>query len=145
MSQTEQYNAELYHYGVLGMKWGVKRNAAKTYAKAVRKREQLIDRASKEKLKGARLTNKSTGVSSIIKNRIPIVKQLNSITKMRGASASFKGAKLERQARKLEKSIDRVFKEYTIDKIPNGNIKSGKNAVYRMLYGNDSYNVTKRD
>ena len=26
MSVTEQYNQELYHYGVKGMKWGVRRN-----------------------------------------------------------------------------------------------------------------------
>lgn len=145
MTPIEQYNNELKHYGVLGMKWGVRRNAARTYANAVRKREKLIDRATNAKLKGAKLTNKSTGVTSVIKNRIPVVKQLNSITRMRGSSMSLKGAKLEKKARKLEKAIDKVFKDYTIDKIPNGNIHAGKNAIYRMLYGNDSYNVTKRN
>ena len=41
MTPTEQYNKELYHYGVKGMKWGVRKNPAKAYAKAVRKKRKL--------------------------------------------------------------------------------------------------------
>ena len=36
MSITEQYNQELYHYGVKGMKWGVRRKIgrdARSYAR----------------------------------------------------------------------------------------------------------------
>ena len=32
---------ELQHYGVLGMKWGVKRNPTKAYIKASKKRDRL--------------------------------------------------------------------------------------------------------
>ena len=32
---------ELRHYGVLGMKWGVRRNSSKTYAKASKKLSKL--------------------------------------------------------------------------------------------------------
>lgn len=41
--------------------------------------------------------------------------------------------------------MDEVFKDYTIERIPNGNKEAGKNFIYRMMYGDDSYNVTRRD
>ena len=37
---------ELRHYGVVGMKWGVRKNPAKAYAKAYKKKTKLEKRAS---------------------------------------------------------------------------------------------------
>lgn len=38
-------NRELTHYGVLGMKWGVRRNPSKAYANSMIKRKRLEDKA----------------------------------------------------------------------------------------------------
>lgn len=56
---------ELKHYGVLGMKWGVRRNAAKAYSKSVAKREKLNANVEKTRQAYAKASQKAhSGVST---------------------------------------------------------------------------------
>ena len=44
-----EQNNELKHYGVIGMKWGVRKNPAKAYAKSTKKRKKLESKYAKRK------------------------------------------------------------------------------------------------
>ena len=51
MSITERYNNEIYHYGVKGMKWGVRKSEYKSMSKRQKKQVRDEYRADKKWLK----------------------------------------------------------------------------------------------
>lgn len=64
MAETE-YSNELYHYGVLGIKWGVRKDRGKAIGKAYKKLGELdadIDKKKKRALKAATKTSKGVSV-----------------------------------------------------------------------------------
>lgn len=56
---------ELMHYGVLGMKWGVRKNPAQAYSKAIVKKQKLEKRVETTRMKyNKAVINTNSGVSA---------------------------------------------------------------------------------
>ena len=131
----------LYHFGVIGMKWGVHRNPSKTYAKAMRKKYKLDKKSANLDLKAAKAEKKSIKKEMHATNEFEYRKSRE--LHYKSNKLQLKSAKLKKKAVKWEKRMNKTFSSYTIERVPDGNIKAGKSFVYRKLYGNASWNVTK--
>jgi uncharacterized protein YabN with tetrapyrrole methylase and pyrophosphatase domain len=132
-------NNELYHYGVLGMKWGVRRNPSKAYARAVKKKDKLEDKWAKKDVKAAKKDLKASKKMANATSGRKLDKALQAQAKAN--KVKLKAARLHKKGLKWEQKMDSVFKTYDVKRIPNGNIDAGKSYVYRMMYGDDRYDV----
>lgn len=95
----KQYSSELYHYGVLGMKWGIHRGRTEqAYAKASRKLDKLDKKVNKAENKA-------------LKTRAKADAKMGSLfySEKKARKAEFKA---ERKAAKVTKRIRRAQRWY---------------------------------
>lgn len=133
---------ELQHYGVLGMKWGVRRNPSKAYTKAVKKRDKLEAKQSKMQLKAdKKLYKASKKIQRAYTNR-GIMKGLKQQSK--GHRIAYKASKIGVKKVEWERAMDKAFSDMTISKIPDAELKTGKNFINNLLYGSKQYRVERK-
>lgn len=95
----EQYNDELLHYGVMGMKWGVRRATSKTQSDDQSKRDRGVDALNKHRAKAVKK------VTKLEKKEVKLQKRVDKSVK----KYDLKAAKLRRKAVKREKEANSIF------------------------------------
>ena len=107
----KNYSSELYHYGVLGMKWGVRRgNTAKAYTKASKKLTKLDKKVDKaEALARKRRGQVDAAAASFFSTKRRIDK-----AETRSKKASAKAALRNRKAERWYKSMEKAFADTDI-------------------------------
>ena len=107
----DYYKSELYHYGVLGMKWGIRRgNTTKAYAKASKKLTKLDKKVNKaEALARKRRGQVDAAAASFFSTKRRIDK-----AETRSKKASAKAALRNRKAERWYKSMEKAFADTDI-------------------------------
>lgn len=122
IEKPEMDDLIIEHYGVLGMKWGVRKNPAKAYSRAtaeLAKRKKKSGERTKKKVyklsrKAQRLNRKASKRFATDETKAKAFKANAKLDK-----ALKKSAKADRRAARFERQMSKVFADYSGTKLSN--------------------------
>ena len=124
----KKYTHELYHYGVIGMKWGVRRgNTTKAYEKASKKLSKLDAKVDKAEA----LARKRKGQADAAAASRFISKKKTAKYEGKAKQASARAAVRLRKAERWYKSMEKTFADTGVS-MSKEQIAMGKRYVEHM-------------
>lgn len=129
---------ELKHYGVLGMKWGVRKgNVSRAYYKATKKADKLYKKAAKTELKAAKRQLKAAKRIKKASSHFVPASKVESKKAIKAqydaAKTAKKAAKLKIKAMKWENAMRKEFANVKRSEINPKHLDAGRNYVNMLL------------
>lgn len=126
----------LAHYGKRGMKWGVRKDPSKAFAKSVKKAQSIDRKVIAKNKKGAKLQARG------LKTQLRGIRWAKPKIMVKGLRIQGKGAKLSAQAatlagrgRSWERAMSKNFKDVKVSDISEKSLEIGKEYTQFLLKG----------
>lgn len=139
------YQNELEHYGVLGMKWGVRKNPERAYEKAGNKLKKLDAKAERKNVTAQKKLEKTWHKSNRAQRAILFkgVKRWSAAGQSNRAIKAYANAKnAESKAMRWQKSMDKAFKNVKISSVDKETERLGKKYAEKTIDDLASSNIS---
>lgn len=145
---ADQY---LEHYGVLGMKWGVRKDPQKAYSKAMKKLRKLDTKKEKLAIKSDKIAVKAAKKAYKSETKFSAKGRAKAYTKYlklnrKSAKKLYKSDKYRKKAKKWVNAMNVAFAGEKVSNIPAADIALGRSYCLELMSyaGNEPYENIKK-